>query len=195
MARVKFAACVRAFLFVAAAGAAVTAGGQEPKREKPKEPAKIVTVNKNTLIKAHREKLKLSCSTFFGGWPVERIVDGDPKTSWFSAKGDAAAKGTKPWVTIEFPEDVTVTLVTVLGNREEPFAKGYTILSGMMEFFDADGKKIWVDENKGIGNEFDFEFKPKKPTAKVRSIRFTSLKDEGDQNPFEDIASGEIMIE
>ena len=192
MARIELRAFVRAFVFLAAAGASA---GDEPKRDKPKDPPKVVTENKNTLIAAHREKLKLSCSTFFGGWPVERIIDGDPKTSWFSATGDAAAKGTKPWVTIEFPEDVTINLVTVLGNREEPWAKGYTILSGMVEFLDADGKKLWVDENKGIGNESDFEFKPKKPIAKVRTIRFTSLKDEGDQNPFDDIAIGEILIE
>jgi hypothetical protein len=183
------------FLFLAGAGVAMTAGGEQPKKEKPKEPPKVVTENKNTLIKKHRDKLKLSCSTFFNGWPVERIVDGDTKTSWFSAMGDAAAQGTKPWVMIEFPEDVTVSLVTVLGNREEPFAKGYTILSGKVEFLNAEGKVLFADENKGIGNESDFEFKPKKPVEKVRSIRFTSLKDEGDQNDFKDIAIGEIQVE
>jgi len=35
----------------------------------------------------------------------------------------------------------------------------------------------------------------KAPLAKVRKIRFTSLRDEGDQNPYDDIAIGEILVE
>jgi len=197
MARIEGSLFARVSLFLIAAGFGMAAGGQEGKRPQvgEKKPPEVVSDNKNTLIQAHRNRLRLSCSTFYNGWPVEKLIDGNAATSWFSATGDAAAKGTKPWVQLTFPEDVTVARVTVLGNREPPWQKGYTILNGMIEFLDADGKQLWVDENTGVGNESDFEFKPKKPMAKVRSIKFTSLKDQGDQNPFLDIGIGEIQVE
>ena len=96
---------------------------------------------------------------------------------------------------VTFPEDVAVTRVTILGNREPSWYDGFTILTGMVEFLDADGKQIWVDENKGVGNRCDFEFMPKEPVKGVRSIRFTSLKDEGDKTVFEDIAVGEFLAD
>ena len=91
----------------------------EDKKEKPE--------NKNTLITKHKKDLKLSASSAFQGWPVEKLVDGDSKTSWFSATGDTAAKGKTPWVEVEFPEDVTIARVTLLGNREAGYPKGYSI--------------------------------------------------------------------
>jgi hypothetical protein len=91
--------------------------------------------------------------------------------------------------------DVTVRRVTILGNREPAWFDGYTILTGLVEFLDADGKRLWVDENQGVGNRRDFEFRPKKPVAKVRSVRFVSLKDQGDKNPDDDIAVAEILVE
>ena len=57
---------------------------------------KVVTDNKNGLVKAYRDKLKVTASTFWPGWAPEKLIDGDEKTSWFSAQGDAAAKGKKP---------------------------------------------------------------------------------------------------
>ncbi len=174
------------------------APGQEPVQTKPEDPKqlpKVVTDNKNTLVKTHRAKLKVTASTFWPGWEPEKVIDGNVETSWFTQKGDAAAKGTKPWITITFPEDVTVARVSIVGNREPSWFDGYTILTGLVEFLDAEGKQIWVDENQGVGNRRDFEFKPKKPVGKVRSVKFVSLKDQGDQNPYDDIAIAEFMIE
>ncbi len=186
-----------------AVGPSLGVVGQEPARvvavrpaaDDAKELPKVVTDNKNTLIKAHREKLKVTASSFYPGWEPEKVIDDTVETSWFSASGDAAAKGKKPWVTITFPEDVKVTRVTIVGNREPSWFEGYTILTGMVEFLDADGKQLWVEENEGVGNRRDFEFKPKKPVAKVRAVKFTSLKDQGDQNPYDDIAIAEFTIE
>lgn len=183
---------VVAVLLLAAVGAGVVSS-QEPAKEK-KLPA-VVTDNKNTLIKQHREKLTVTASTIWEGWPAEKAIDGDVTTSWFTARGDAAAKGTKPWIMVTFPEDVTVARVTIVGNREPAWFDGYTILSGLVEFVDASGKQLWVDENEGVGNRRDFEFKPKKPVGKVRSIKFRSTKDQGDQNPYDDIAIAEIYVE
>jgi hypothetical protein len=181
------ASTFRLILVLLTAGVVVPAGGKEP------QPAKAE--NKNTLIKAHLANLKLTCSSTFNGWPVERIVDGDTKTSWFSDGNDSVAKGKKPWVQIEFPVDVLVTRVNIMGNREAPFDKTFSVLEGRIEFFDTDGKKLWSEEGKAIGLEYDFEFTPKKPVAKVRSIRFTSLKDEGNLNGFGDVAIGEVLVE
>jgi len=47
----------------------------------------------------------------------------------------------------------------------------------------------------GVGNFRDFDFKLKKAMNRVRSIRFTSLGDRGDQNPFNDIAIAEIQVD
>lgn len=156
-------------------------------------PAKVE--NKNTLIQQHKDKLELSASTFYQGWPVERAFDGDAATSWFSASNDAAAKGTKPWVQVTFPEDVTVSRVTILGNREPPWQIGYSILAGSIELRDKDGKRLHYEEGDAAGETKDFQVKLKKLLAGVRTIRFTSLGDEGDKNPFHDIAIGEFQVE
>lgn len=182
--------------FLAALVIVLVQPGHRPVRaDDKKELPKIVTTNKNTLIKEHKEQLKASASTFYTGWEPEKAIDGDYETSWFSATGDAAAKGTKPWVAITFPKDVTVTRVSIIGNREPNWFDGYTILSGMVELLDENGKQLWIDENEGVGNRRDFEFKPKKPIAKVRMIKFFSLKDQGDKNPYDDIAIAEMLAE
>jgi hypothetical protein len=160
----------------------------------PKVP-KVVTDNKNTLVKEHRARLKVTASSFWPGWEPAKVIDGNVQTSWFSERGDAAARGKKPWLMVTFPKDVTVARVTILGNREPAWFDGYTIRSGMVEFLDGAGKRLWVDENEGVGNRRDFEFKPKKPIAHVRSIKFVSLKDEGDKNPYDDIAIAEFLVE
>jgi hypothetical protein len=169
--------------------------GAGPPAGTVKELPEAVKGNKNTLVKAYRGKLKVTASTFWPGWEPGKVIDENLETSWFTQRGDAAAKGTKPWVRVTFPEGVTVKRVTVVGNREPAWYDGYTIVSGLIELHDADGKLLWADENKGVGNRRDFAFVPKKPLAKVRSITFTSLKDQGDKNPYDDIAIAEILIE
>jgi hypothetical protein len=175
---------------------AATAGGIAADDELAKKDLpKVVTDNKNTLVKEYRKELQVTASSFWPGWAPEKVVDDNVETSWFTQRGDAAAKGTKPWITVTFPEDVTVKRVTIVGNREPSWFEGYTILTGLIEFQDADGKRLWVDENEGVGNRRDFEFRPKRPVAKVRSIKFVSLKDQGDRNPYDDIAIAEFMVE
>jgi hypothetical protein len=202
MLRAALKSCAQALLFLAAAVALTVGGGElaavplKPPMKDPKDKDdKLAKENKNTLIAAHRDKLVLACSSAFGGWPVERLIDGDPAKSWFSASNDSAAKGTKPWVEVTFPEDVKVRRVTVLGNREPPYEKNYNVLAGTIELRDKDGKVLWSESAKGAGDAYDFEFKPKGAVDKVRTVRFWSLEDEGAKNGFGDIALGEIQIE
>ena len=153
------------------------------------------TENANALIKEYRDKLKFSCSSFWPTWSPERAFDGDPLTSWFTQQGDAAALGKKPWVAVAFPKGVTVRRVTLLCNREPPWQVGYTILVGRVELLNKDGKVLYSREDEVGGERPDMEVRPREPIHGVHKIRFTSLKDEGDKNPYQDIAIGEILVE
>jgi len=151
--------------------------------------------NQNTLITQHLEKLKFHCSTAWGGWPAARAFDGDKTTSWFTARGDAAAHGKTPWIEVEFPADVTVRRATLHANREAPWEVGYTIRVGRLEFFDAAGKVVYVKSGELGGKHEEIEFRPTTPITNVRRIRFTSIQDDGDKNPYDDIALGEMFVE
>jgi hypothetical protein len=155
----------------------------------------IATDNKNTLVLKYPGKLKLNASSIWEGWPEALAFDGNPHSSWFTAKGDAVAHGTKPWIEVTFPEDVVVKRVTILGNRDPKWLKGFTILAGTIELLDAKGKRLAIDENDGTGKAFDYDWKLKEPVTKVRTIRFTALGDQGKQNAYDDIAIGEFQIE
>jgi hypothetical protein len=151
--------------------------------------------NSNGLIKEYAGKLTITCSTFWPTWGPEKAFDGKPLTSWFTAGGDAAVLGTKPWIAVEFPHDVDVRRVTLLSNREPPWQVGYTILVGRLELLDKDCKVLFFRDDELGGERADMEVRPKEPIRGVRKIRFNSLKDEGDKNIFRDIAIGEIIVE
>jgi len=159
------------------------------------EEPKPLTDNSNGLIKEYDGKLKFTCSTFWPTWGPEKAFDGNPLKSWFTDRGDAAALGKEPWIAVEFPHDVKVERITLLSNREPPWQIGYTIRVGRLELLDKDGKILFKQDDELGGERVDMEVRPKEPVKGVRTIRFTSLKDEGDQNPYDDIAIGEIMVE
>jgi hypothetical protein len=160
-----------------------------------KEAPPVLTTNRNTLIREHRKALTLTCSSFWPGWDVEKVVDENVETSWFSAQDDAAALGKRPWVQAEFEEDVTVQRVTILGNREPAWLLGFTILSGELTLYDAADKVLKTTANKGAGNFRDFDFRLDPPVEKVRKVRFTSLADQGNQTVYRDIAIAELQVE
>ncbi|MCE9526124.1 MAG: discoidin domain-containing protein [Planctomycetales bacterium] len=179
----RFAIALTVLVLAALSGVSADDGGKEPKP------------NQNSLVKEYKDKLKLSASTFWPGWPTSNAFDGDPKTSWFSAKDDAAAFNKMPWVRVDFPDDVTVSRVTILGNREVNWPTGYTIGVGKIELLDKDGKKMLVQANECGENHLDIDFPLLKPIAGVRAIKFVSLADEGDKNRYSDIALGELQVE
>ena len=61
--------------------------------------------------------------------------------------------------------------------------------------FDKDGKVLFFRDDELGGERADMEVRPKEAIRGVRKIRFTSLKDQGDKNPYRDIAIGEILVE
>ena len=137
----------------------------------------------------------MTASSSFQGFGTDKLLDGDNETSWFSDSDDSVAKGKEPWVTLTFPEDVTVTRVTIAGNRHPDYPDNYSVLKGTLVLLDAAGKKIASEDQDGKGKCFDFDFKPKEAVKKVRSIKFIPVKDQGDKNEFGDIALGEILID
>jgi hypothetical protein len=60
---------------------------------------------------------------------------------------------------------------------------------------DSAGKRLAFDENDGTGKAYDYDWKLKKAVAKVRSVRFQAMGDQGKENPYDDIAIGEFQIE
>jgi hypothetical protein len=176
--------------------AAFPFGGRAPTAGEDKAaPDREKAANSNALFKEYRGKLTVTASTFWPTWGPERVIDGDAETSWFTAKGDAAAKGANPWVQVELPQDEVVSRVTVLGNREPAWRTGFTVLSGSVELLDKDKKRLWYKEGEGAGKLHDMDFRPKEAVKGVRYIRFTSLGDEGDKNAYDDVAVGEIQAE
>jgi F5/8 type C domain len=154
----------------------------------------IKAKNSNEVLKKHGTDLKLTSSSAFDGWPVDKAFDGDPKTSWFSEQDDSAAKGKTPWVEIGFPADTEVKHVTIIGNREPEYPKGFTVLKGKLELLDDKGKVVYSKELETTDDKRDFDFEIPR-AMKVRSVRFTSLADQGNDTDYGDIAIAEIMVE
>jgi hypothetical protein len=146
------------------------------------------------LVQRYRKQLTLRTSSSYSGWPIDRALDGDPQTSWFSGTNDSAARGTTPWLELVFPADVEVRRVEILGNREKPWARGYTIRLVRLELFDAEGKLLLKRENEGFNALQDITLKLRSTAFGVRRLRVTSLNDEGDQNPYGDIAIAELKV-
>jgi hypothetical protein len=155
----------------------------------------VTTDNKSSLIKKYRPRIAMTASSTWGGWPPENAIDDNIETSWFSAKNDAAAHGTRPWLQVNFPEDVAVSRVTILGNRDPAWLIGFTILEGSLTLYDRNGELLKTIRSKGTGNfrDFDFHFSP--AIEGVRSVRFTSLADQGNQTQYGDIAIADIQVE
>ena len=193
----RSAVCLLGFLGCSFASALIVEGRTQEAAVTANKDAKSPNQpdNSNALIRKHRDELKLSASSTWPGWPVENAFDDDPQSSWFSAGNDTAAHGKSPWVEVTFPVDVAVRRVTVLGNRDPQWPKGYTILAGSIELRDKDGKRLAFDENDGKGTFSDFDFKFAKAIGGVRSIRFTALGDQGKRNPHDDVAIGEFQVE
>jgi hypothetical protein len=155
----------------------------------------VTTNNRNTLVQRFRTQLRLTASSTWRGWPPENATDDNIKTSWFSGQDDSAAKGKRPWLQVNFPTDVPVERVTILGNRDPEWLIGFTILAGSVTLYDGDGRVLKQVQNNGTGNYRDFDFRFSPAVKGVRGVRFTSLLDQGNDTEFGDIAIAEIQVE
>jgi hypothetical protein len=155
----------------------------------------VRTDNKNTLVKEYGKRFIMSASSTWSGWPTSFATDDNIETSWFSAQDDSAAKGRRPWLQAQFPEDVKVKRVTILGNRDPAWLVGYTILSGTLTLYDAKGRVLRTIPSNGTGNFRDFDFRLATPVEGVRYVRFTSMRDQGNATTHGDIGIAEMQIE
>jgi hypothetical protein len=181
-------------LAVLIVGLACAAAPQAPARRDSANPGPRRT-NGNALIDRYRAELTLSASSTWPGWPPANAVDGKLQTSWFSAQDDSVALGRRPWYQVTFPTDVTVSRVTVQGNRDPAWLEGFSILAGKVELFDAKGNLLKAEESDGGGTFHDFDFVLATPVGRVRSVRFTALGDQGKQTQYGDVAIGEFQVE
>jgi len=125
----------------------------------------------------------------------EKAFGGNELKSWFTAKGDAAAKGKQPWIAVEFPHDVPVQRVTLLSNGEPPWQIGSTIQVGRLELLGNDGQVLFFRGRRVRRRAGRHGSRPQQPIPGVRTICFTSLRDDGEKNPYDDVAIGEILVE
>lgn len=152
-----------------------------------RKPAGPIVASSNAIVKAYRATLVITASSGWQGWDATKAFDGDEQTSWFSQPNQV----NNPWIRVAFPNDVIVRRVTILGNREPNFA-GYFVLDGRLELFDRDENCIVSRDLKSIGERNDFECSFKVANGRVRSIRFTSMRDEQSSRY---IALGEFQVE
>ncbi len=153
-----------------AIGTGETNGGRE-----------LVEGNLTQLI----SRVTVNASTFFGGFPATRVIDGDLNTSWFTASGDAANLGHSPFLEVLFPVDATVTQLRMFGNRE--FADDFDFFAGTFQLFDANANVLF---DSGVVNlpEPNRDLTLAVPNvAGVRRVRFTATADESDEPGFAEL--------
>lgn len=136
-----------------------------------------------------------SASSSYEGWPASNLIDGNDRTSWFSEENDSAARGTTPFVKIAFSKAINVSRVKILGNRDPSYPRGYAVRAGKLELLDGAGTVVNTSDVTAGGDWHDFEVRLQAPVTDVRSVRFTSVRDEGAANEYGDVALAEIIVE
>lgn len=152
------------------------------------------TQNSNSLLLRYRDQVRLDASSEWGDKPVSRLIDGDPRTSWFSL-GSQVDLEQGHWVEVQFPEAVAVRRVTVLGNRDPFSLTGYTITAGRFDLLDASGNVLAGGSPSPTGLPKDFEILFALAVQGVRKVRFTATADEQKLGGGGSVALAEILIE
>lgn len=155
-------------------------------------PAHVLTPPE--LLELRAQTPRVQASTAYAGYAPPRLTDGNPETSWFSARDDSAAKGTRPYVEVTFDRPRPLDRVTVLGNREPKWLQGFSVREATLEVFD-DGDRLLASRSaSATGDRADFTF-DLGAVERVRRVRLTSTQDDGDRNEWGDIAIGELILE
>ena len=178
---------------VVAAGFLLAPLGASPvPKEKPKPKD---GPNSNAILKKHKETMKVSASSEWGGWPASHAFDGNQETSWYSATNDCKSAKKDPSLEVLFPEDVAVTRVTVLGNRDPAYPTGYFSLAGQLELLDKDGKVLARIKKEATGEKKDYDFVLSDSFGRVRTLQFVSTDDDSAHGGWACTAIAEIQVE
>ncbi|HXG48854.1 MAG TPA: carboxypeptidase regulatory-like domain-containing protein, partial [Methylomirabilota bacterium] len=129
----------------------------------------LLTGNLSALIGA------ASASSFFPGWPPSRAIDDNLNTSWFTASGDAANRGTTPFLEVLLSQPAEVTQINIRGNRES--ATGFDFFRARIDVFGA-GSGVLHSETVDLPapvRDLDLDIPDQ---VGVQRVRFTGLADE-----------------
>jgi len=66
--------------------------------------------------------------------------------------------------------------------------------SALDQGLDESGRVLFTRSSPGVGNQRDFDFKVT-AVRDVKTVRFTSLADQGNENVYGDIAIAEFQVE
>ena len=165
-------------------------------RVPPSPLPEFATSNPNSVIEKFRTELTASASSVDGpSWPATKLFDGQALTSWFSQRGDTTTQHRQPWVQVSFPEKVRVRHITILANRDTSWPGSFAIVTGRLELRNEREDVIYVEE-RGAANEYgDLDFVLPRGVDDVHTIRFISISDNGDQNSYQEVALGEMMVD
>lgn len=145
----------------------------------------------NALVKRYVGRLTATASSDWqGSWPVTHVIDGEERTSWYARE---RGPNPRPWVEVRFPEPVGVRRVTVLGNRDPQYPRGYTVFAARVELRDAAGAVLAAADLTGQGDRQDFQFEPTpgRATTGVTAVRVVVTRAES----LEMAALGEVQVE
>ena len=113
-------------------------------------------------------------SEYSATWKKDRLIDGNLKTSWFSAVNDAANLGKKPYIELVFPQPVNIKGVNLKGNRE--YENGYDIFEGILTVNSQSGTANYNVAFPEPNRDFDIVFNQN--INAVSSIKFEITKDQ-----------------
>jgi hypothetical protein len=139
-----------------------------------------VTVGTGSLLSAANNLARLSgtvvnvSSEYSLTWNKERLIDGDLATSWFTKVGDAANKGSKPYIELVFPKPVNIKGVNLKGNRE--YKDGYDIFEGNLIVNTTSGNSNYNVKFAEPNRDFDILFNQN--INNVTSVKLEITKDE-----------------
>jgi PKD repeat protein len=134
------------------------------------------------LVRVMRVRTNVSSSS--SGFAPGRAIDGDLNTSWFTAAGDAANRGTTPFYEVIFPLNATVVQINMRGNHRH--AKEYHFSRGRIEVFDAAGGVLLAQTVDLPAPDRNVDIDIPDQTG-VRRVRFTGLADESSTPGFAEL--------
>lgn len=152
----------------------------------------VLSEEERAAILARPERVV--ASTTYRGYDVSRALDGNPATSWFSARDDSAARGKQTFVELGFTRPQPLRRVVILGNREPRWMDGFTVRAGRIDVFDAFGTCVFSAVADATGDRGDFAFEIASVDRASR-VRFTSVSDDGAKNEWGDVAIAEISLQ
>jgi len=124
-------------------------------------------------------------SSFSTGFGPERAIDGNLRTSWFTAVGDAANLGRTPFYEVIFEKEATVSGISMRGNRE--FENGFDFFSGRFDLFNSAGNVIFTTGEVQLpGPDRDVDIVVPNVSG-VKRVRFTGLSDESSEPGFAEL--------